>query len=436
MIPEPRDVVLPRSREACLVALRSGKSAVTQIAMSARLSLKTASHALRDLEILGLVERSPEAVWRPTSRGLTCLVVPSSGRSRDVSREPSPNARRLLELLERPMRGRSIAKKLGISRQGARHMMHRLSAQGRVKFGDPDDPSWLVMRAEDEMPLLTREEERVLSAIPGAHSTDALQIRRRTRLAADQVETALERLVGSGFVEAVGEFNGAALFRAAAAGLAHPQRGTDSPKAEPPRPPVRSDRVRAVLSAIENAGALRIRDVRDRLRLPWKSTNGLAQYLKRKGLIRKTGELFDDPYALTVLGRFTLAEMAEPGQMKSGYPKGAVEAEEPAPPRRARPAVAPRRQKAPKPPRVKLPRLPVHSDRVQAVLSVLSSAGALRIKEVSDRLRLPHQSTNALMQYLKRKALVEKTEEQLGAPFALTAMGRATLAEIALRRAA
>src|SRR5208283_1843259 len=160
------------------------------------------------------------------------------------------------------------------------------------------------------------------------------------------------------------------------------------------------------------AGALRIRDVRDIMRLPQKSTNALAQYLKRKGLIRKTGEFFDDPYVLTVLGRLTLAEMAQPGQMKFGYPKGAVEAERPAP-RPAGPAGVSRRQKAQKAPGVKLPRLPVHSDRVQAVLSVISSAGALRIKDVSDLLRLPPQSTNALMQYLKRKALVEKTGEQL-----------------------
>ena len=156
--------------------------------------------------------------------------------------------------------------------------MHRLRAQGRVKFGDPADPSWLVMRAEDETPLLTREEERVLSAIPGAYSTNALQIRRRTRLAADQIETALERLVGSGFVEAAGEFNGAALFRAAAAGLGHPQRRTDIREAEPPRLPARSDRVRAVLSAIETAGGLRIGtsgiccDCRTSRPTPWRST--------------------------------------------------------------------------------------------------------------------------------------------------------------------
>ncbi len=436
MISETRDVVLPKSQAACLVALRLGKSSLTQIAMTAGLSTKKASLALPALEVLGLAERSPEKVWRATSRGETCLIsLAAGGGSHEVSREPSPNGRRLLELLERPTEGRSIAKKLGISRQGALHIMRRLCAQGYVKFGDPEDPSWWVMRAEDETPLLTREEERVLSAIPGAYSTNALKIRRRTLLAEDRIEAALERLVGSGFVEAVGEFNGAALFRATAAGLGHPQNRPDIRDAEPPRLPVYSDRVRAVLSAIENADALRIRDVRDIMRLPHKSTNALMQYLKSKGLIKKTGEFFDDPYVLTVMGRFTLAEMAQPGQMKFGYPKGTVEAEGPAP-RRAGPAGVSRRQKAQKAPGVKLPRLPVHSDRVQAVLSVISNAGGLRIKDVSDLLRLPSQSTNALMQYLKRKALVQRTGEHLGDPYALTAMGRVTLAEMAQRRAA
>ncbi len=426
MISETRDVVLPKSQAACLAALRSGKSSLSQIAMAAGLSNKTASLALRALGVHGLAEQTFDKSWRATGEtGLVGLI----------SREPSPNGRRLLELLERPTRGRNIAKKLGISRQGALNIMHRLSAQGRIKFGDPEDPSWLVMRAEDETPLLTREEERVLSAIPGAYSTDAGQIRRRTQVAEDQIEIALGRLVGSGLIEAVGEFNGGALFRATAAGLGHPQNRSEIRDAEPPRLPVYSDRVRTVLSAIENAGGLRIRDVRDILGLPHNSINALAQYLKRRGLIKKAGELFGDPYVLTVLGRFTLAEMAQPGQMKSGYPKGAVEAEVPLP-RRPEPAAVPRRQKAQKAPAVKLRRLPVHSDRVQAVLSVISSAGALHIKDVSDRLRLPPQTTNALMQYLKRKALVEKIGAHLGAPFALTAAGRDTLAEMAQRRAA
>jgi len=401
--------------------------------MTAGLSIKRAALALPALRVLGLAERSPEKVWRATSRGETCLVrLSARGRpqSHELDRKPSPNGRRLLELLERPTLGRSLAKKLGVSRQGVAHITRRLRAQGLVKFADPEDPSWWVLRAEDETPLLTRDEERVLSAIPGAYSSNGARIRARARLAEDRIEAALQRLSSAGFVEAVGEFNGAALFRATAAGLAHPQNRPDIRAAEPPRLPVHSDRVRAVLAAIENAGALRVRDVRDVLRLPQKSTNALMQYLKRRGLIAKSGEFFEDPYALTVMGRFTLAEMARPGQMKFGYPKGAVEAAG------AAPAGILRRQTARKAANVKPRRLGVHSDRVEAVLSVISNAGALRIKEVSDLLRLPPQSTNSLMQYLKRKGLVQKRGEHLGAPYALTATGQGTLTRMAQRHAA
>ncbi len=93
MIPETRDVVLPKSQAACLVALRLGKSSLTQVAMTAGLTTKTASLALRDLEVLGLAEQSPEKVWRATSPGQTCLVVLSAGGSHEVSREPSLNGR-------------------------------------------------------------------------------------------------------------------------------------------------------------------------------------------------------------------------------------------------------------------------------------------------------------------------------------------------------
>jgi Mn-dependent DtxR family transcriptional regulator len=60
----------------------------------------------------------------------------------------------------------------------------------------------------------------------------------------------------------------------------------------------------------------------------------------------------------------------------------------------------------------------------------------MRIKDISDSLQLPPQSTNALVQYLKRKELVQKTDESLSAPYALTSFGRSTLAEMEQRRAA
>jgi hypothetical protein len=355
------------------------------------------------------------------------------GRTSAAERRPQPVAD-CSNCWSGPRRGEALAKKLGLSRQGAFHVIRRLYAQGHVKFGDPEDPSWLVMRAEDETPLLTREQEPVLSAMPGEYATNAVKLRRRTLLPDDRVEAALHHLVSSGFAEAVGEFNGAALFRATAAGIGHPQNRPDIRAAEPPHLPVYSDRVRALLSAIENAGAMRIRDLTATLRWHFQSTNSLMQYLKRKGLVQKAGDFFEAPYALTVMGRFTLAEMVQPGQTKFGYSKDAVEATNQFggfPSRRTRSSGVQKKASA-----VKLPRLPVHSDRIQAVLSVISNAGPLRIKDVSDLVRLPPQSTNALMQYLKGKALVQKTGEHVGAPYVLTAAGRITLAEMEQRRAA
>ena len=64
------------------------------------------------------------------------------------------------------------------------------------------------------------------------------------------------------------------------------------------------------------------------------------------------------------------------------------------------------------------------------------SREALRIRDVTDVLRVPHQSINALIQYLKRKHLVKKTGQEFSAPYALTDEGRAALAEMTRRHAA
>jgi predicted transcriptional regulator len=84
----------------------------------------------------------------------------------------------------------------------------------------------------------------------------------------------------------------------------------------------------------------------------------------------------------------------------------------------------------------KEPRLPVESDRVRNVLSAISDSGEARIKDVTDMLRIPRQSINALMQYLKRKRLVKKTNQQFYAPYSLTEAGRVALAEMTRRQAA
>ena len=80
---------------------------------------------------------------------------------------PGPSSQRLLDLLDRPMTGGVIAEKLGVTRQRVRQLIVRLHALGRIAFGDPDDPFWIVMRAEDKSLILSYDEERVLSALLG-----------------------------------------------------------------------------------------------------------------------------------------------------------------------------------------------------------------------------------------------------------------------------
>jgi predicted transcriptional regulator len=83
-----------------------------------------------------------------------------------------------------------------------------------------------------------------------------------------------------------------------------------------------------------------------------------------------------------------------------------------------------------------IPRLPVESERVRNVLSIILNREALRIKDVMALLTIPRASTNALMQYLKRKDLIKKTGPEYNAPYALTDKGRGTLAEMTRRLAA
>ena len=70
------------------------------------------------------------------------------------------------------------------------------------------------------------------------------------------------------------------------------------------------------------------------------------------------------------------------------------------------------------------------------VLQTISDAGELRIRDVKELTKIPQNSINALMQYLKRKGLVAKAGDRFDAPYALTERGLATLAEMTRRRAA
>jgi Mn-dependent DtxR family transcriptional regulator len=308
-MPRTPNLLLTQTQAACLIAVRGGRNSQSKIAIEAKLGLTRATTALRKLAELGLARRHQTKGWQATPRGETCRFDTAPGRRRQNELAPSPGGRRLLELLDRPMRGRQIVKELGMSRQGVYQLLIRLYAQGHVRFADPENPLWLVMRADDKTPALSRSEERVLSAVPREYATDAVKIRSAAGVPEAEIHEILERLLLRRLIEASQGLRANQVYRVTDAGLKHPQRVASAARAHAPRLPVESERVRKVLSAIFDSGELRIKDVTNTLSVPHQSMNALMQYLKRKRLVRKNGRELHSPYALTAQGIAALAEM-------------------------------------------------------------------------------------------------------------------------------
>jgi len=309
MAPKDHNLVLTKSQAACLVALQDRKDSPLKMAIHAKLDMAKTVAALGELARLGLAKQHQTKKWHATARGKTCLFETVPDRLRRNSGVPGTGGQRLLELLDHPMPGRKITEQLGVTHQRTRQLLIKLHAQGRVSFADPERPFWLVMRAEDKTPFLSCDEERVLSAIPPEYATDAGKISLAAGMPESKARQTLESLIARRFVEACAGFQGGRLFRITAAGQKHPQYDQSARRAQAPRLPAASERVRKVLSAILDSGALRIRDVSDVLREPHQSINALMQYLKRKHLVEKTGQEPSAPYALTDEGRAALTEM-------------------------------------------------------------------------------------------------------------------------------
>jgi DNA-binding IclR family transcriptional regulator len=310
MNPKVRNLILTESQKACLVALRSRKESKTNIAIQAKLDLQKAAKALEALKEFGLVRRSEMNSWRLTGRGTSCRFKTIPDRIRCGSALPGPGARRLLDILDRPTRGIELAERLGITLQRVRQLVVKLHAQGLVKFGDPERILGVVSRTKDKTVLLSRDEARVLSAIPDAYATNVTKIRLAVLLPEKSVRKILDRFIAKGFVVAQNGFTGEAVYQITVPGLKHPQYRQDARLAHAPRLPVESDRVRAVLSAIRDARSLRIRDLKNALKIPQASMNALMQYLKRKGLVQKNSQEQAAPYSLTDKGFDALTEMA------------------------------------------------------------------------------------------------------------------------------
>jgi len=76
--------------------------------------------------------------------------------------------------------------------------------------------------------------------------------------------------------------------------------------------------------------------------------------------------------------------------------------------------------------------LPVRSERVRDVLAFLLEHGPTRTRDIGQALGVARASMNALMQYLKRKKLVQKSPGGLNAPHELTQLGRRVLGALPL----
>jgi DNA-binding IclR family transcriptional regulator len=308
MAAKPDRLLLTTSQAACLTALRDGKDSMTGIAIHAKLDLRRTIVALHKLEELGLVRRGAERTWLMTMRGKRGHFRTLREESRQPAMGLGPGMQRVLDALNRPMRGRDLAIKLHMTVPNIHYHIVTLYSQGQLRLGDPDRILLIVSRTDDKTPLLTFDEDRLLSAIPADSATGLTSIRTVIQLPEPRIRQLLKRLIDLGLVETRDGLDGEVVFGVTAAGLNHPQR-SDRRRAKPQRLPLQSDRVLIVLSAIRDAGALRIKDLRDNLSLPDDSIRALVQYLKRKEMVWKTDRDFAAPYSLTDKGMRTLAEM-------------------------------------------------------------------------------------------------------------------------------
>ena len=162
-----------------------------------------------------------------------------------------------------------------------------LRAAGRIRLGDSWHRTRIVARVDDPTPLLSRQEQGILSAVAERYATTADKIRQAARCSEGVAARALRRLLELGLIAVEENAAGLKVYGLTEAGSAHPQYRRSGARAAPPALPVRSDRVCAVLALLAERGHAQITDVRDALGVARPSINALFQYLKRKSLVRE-----------------------------------------------------------------------------------------------------------------------------------------------------
>ena len=315
MPPAAEAVQLTVSEAACLDAVKDGLDRKTSIAVETKQDLKTVAKALERLRRARLIRRAGSRCWRSTTQARHCAVrVVANPERRSGGKSfgalvAGSTAERLLNALDRPMRGIDLVDRLGVTRQRVHQLTVRLHAQGRVRFGDRGNILHIVARSDDPSLLVTRDEERILSALPDEAATTVPRLAAGAGMPSARAKDAVDHLYEKGLVEEDGSSRGYSLYRLAAVGRTHFQRRASARRADPVPLKVKSDRVRSVLSYLAERGEARIKGVRDALGISQASMNALMQYLKRKGLVSKVSRELKAPYALTAEGRDTLREM-------------------------------------------------------------------------------------------------------------------------------
>jgi DNA-binding MarR family transcriptional regulator len=302
-------LALTRSQLACFEAIRRGIHSKSQIAIAARLDLAKTLRTLDALARLGLIKKTADQRWRSTERGRNCEFRAISDKKRRNSNKLGQGGKRLLETLHRPMSGSELARHLKITKQRVHQLVVKLHGMGHVRLGDGERVLHVVACKADPTPLLSRDEERVFSAMAEQYDTTTKKIGRAARCSQGRTKDILKRLVSIGLVAENKKANGSRRYRIATAGSLHPQYKQSAERADPPPLAVRSDRVLTVLSYLAEHGCAQITAVRDALGIPYRSLNALFQYLKRKSLVRKNGKELRSPYALTEEGREALTEL-------------------------------------------------------------------------------------------------------------------------------
>lgn len=308
-------IELSVSEAASLEAIREGLGTKTTIAVEALRDFKTVSKALKRLQRARLVRRGRDARWQVTDRGQNCSVKqfpdpnPKRGSKAVGKIVQGSAADRLLVALDRPMRGIDLTALLGVSPQRVRQIVVRLLAYDKVRIGDRARVLHIIARSSDPSILLTRDEERVLSALMDDATSAATGLAAAVRMPAAQTQEALARLCEMRLVENAETRRGKVLYRLTSAGGEHFQRQHGARRAKPALLVVKSDRVQDVLSYLSDHSEARIIDVRDGLGIAHTSMNALMQYLKRKHLVTKVGDKLSAPYELTDEGREALANM-------------------------------------------------------------------------------------------------------------------------------